>query len=127
MPRLPPAPQPAQAIACGSAFRRSVHEAGRRPLLMGTTTCSAETVLDLYPTLNLPHYSAVGWHACNHEKRGPCTVWHQHTRSTSDVQQHRADDAPDGTGGVLTGTRRVLGCWIEYVQADETQTMHRAA
>jgi hypothetical protein len=45
MPRLPPAPQPAQAIACCSAFRSSTPEAGRGPLLSGTAACSAVTVL----------------------------------------------------------------------------------
>jgi hypothetical protein len=112
MHRLPPAPQPAQAIACGSAFRRSVHEEGRRSLRMGTTTCSAEPVLELYPTRNLPHYSAVGWHACNHEKRGPCIVLHQHARSTSDVQKTLCRQRAGhhwGYSRVLKGTRLLDG------------------
>ncbi len=81
---------------------------GPATLLMGTIACSAETVLELYPTRNLPHYSAVGWHACNHEKRGPCIVLHQHTRSTSDAQQtscRRRAGRHWGYSRVLTGTQ----------------------
>jgi hypothetical protein len=94
------------------AVRSSVHEAGRRPLRMGTTACSAETVLELYPTRNLPHYSAVGWHACNDEKRGPCIVLHQHARSTSDVQKTLCRQRAGhhwGYSRVLKGTRLLDG------------------
>ena len=107
MPRLPPAPQPAQAIACGSAFRRSAHEAHRRALLSGTAACSAVTVLQLYPTLNLPHHSAAGWHACNHENRGPCTVRHaahsSNRRCAASLVQTTRRMALRGTQGVLKG------------------------
>ena len=130
MPRLPPAPQPAQAIACGSAFRRSVHEAGRRPLLMGTSACFAETVLELYPTRNLPHYSAAGWHACNHEKRGPCTVWHAAHTSNQRCATNIPQTTQRGTQGVLRGTEgysRVLGSLIECMRAHRTGAMLRAA
>jgi hypothetical protein len=117
MPRLPSAPHPAQATACGSAFQSSAHEAHRRPLLSVTAACSAVTVLQLYPTPNLPHHSAAGWHACNHDKRGPCTVLHAaHTsnqRCAANLVQTTRRMAQRGTKGYS----RVLGSWIECMQA----------
>ncbi len=113
MPRLPPAPESAQAIACGSAFRRSAHEAHRRALLSGTAACSAVTVLQLYPTLNLPHHSAAGWHACNHTERGPCTVLHAaHTssqRCAASLVQTTRRMARRGTQEVLRVLRGAQG------------------
>jgi hypothetical protein len=124
MPRLPPAPEPAQAIACGRAFRRSAHEAHRRPLLSGTAACSAVTVLQLYPTPNLPHHSAAGWHACNHTEHRRCTAAACGTHVQPAMRSKPgADDAPDGTEGYSRGTQgtegcsRVLGSWIECMQA----------
>jgi hypothetical protein len=128
VPRLHPAPQPAQATACGSAFQSSAHEAGRRPLLSVTAACSAVTVLQLYPTLNLPHHSAAGWHACNQEKRGRCCM--RHTRPTSDAQQTSCRRRAGWHRGVLKGTEgysRVLGSWIECMRAHRTGTMLSAA
>ena len=87
MPRLPPAPQPAQAIACGSAFRSSGHEAHRRQLLSGTAACSAVTVLQLYPTLTC-HTTRLldGTHAImRNADHAPCCM--RRTRPTSDAQQ----------------------------------------
>ena len=101
-PRLPPAPQPAQATACGSAFQSSGHEAHRRPLLSGTAACSAVTVLQLYPTLTY-HTTRLldGMHAStSYADHAPCGM--RHTRPASDAQPsivagwHR---------GVLRGTQ----------------------
>jgi hypothetical protein len=105
MPRLPPAPQPAQAIACGSAFRSSAHEAGRRPLLSGTAACSAVTVLQLYPTLTCHTTRLLMARMQSLETR----TMH-HAACDTHVQpamrsKLRADDAPDGTEGYPRGTQ----------------------
>jgi hypothetical protein len=110
MPRLPPAPQPAQATACGSAFRSSAHEAHRRQLLSGTAACSAVTVLQLYPTPNLPHDRLLdGTHAITRNAdHAPCCM--RRTRPTSDAQQASWQTtrrmAHRGTQGVLKGYSR---------------------
>ncbi len=58
------------------------------------------------PDSNLPHHSAAGWHACNHEKRGRCTVRHAaRTFNQRCAASIVADDAPDGTEGYSRGTR----------------------
>jgi hypothetical protein len=110
MPRLPPAPQPAQAIAFGKASSpEQCAPGGPATPADGyySVLCRNCTGTLPNPTLHLLTYSAVGWHACNHQKRGPCIVLHQHTRSTSDAQQNlcrrRAGRHWGGSQGVLLG------------------------
>ncbi len=109
-----------------AAFRGSVHEAGRRPLLSCTTACLARTVLELYVT-----YHTCCWMACiqSQETRTMHRVASAHTlnqRCAATIMQMRRM-ALRGTEGVLKGTQGVLGCWMECVQAHRTRTMHRAA
>jgi hypothetical protein len=105
MPRLPPAPQPAQATACGSAFQSSGHEAHRRPLLSGTAACSAVTVLQLYPTLTCHTIRLLdGTHAITRNAdHAPCCM--RHTRPTSDAQQTLCRRRAGWHRGVLRGTQ----------------------
>ncbi len=124
MPRLPPSPQPAQAIACGSAFRSSVHEAHQTTAAVGYCSVLCGNGTATLPASNLPHHSATGWHACNHEKRGRCTMLHatqtSDQRCAANLVQTTRRMAQRGTQGVLKGTEgysRALGSWIECMQA----------
>jgi hypothetical protein len=104
MPRLPPAPQPTQATACGSAFQSSAHEAHRQQPLSGTAACSAVTVLQVYPPLTC-HTTRLldGTHAITRNAdHAPCGM--RHTRLTS-AAIIVAEDAPDGTEGYPRGTQ----------------------
>ena len=108
MSRPPPAPQPAQATACGSAFQSSAHEAHRRPPLSGTAACSAVTVLQLYPTLTC-HTTRLldGTHAITRNAdHAPCCM--RHTRPTSDAQQTLCRRRAGCHRGVLKGYSRAL-------------------
>ena len=89
MPRLHPAPQPAQAIACGIPEQCSRGGPATTAVGYYSVLCCNSTVTLPQLLTTLPHYSTAGWAClqCEHTEHGACTVRHQPTRPTSDVQQ----------------------------------------
>jgi hypothetical protein len=102
------------APTCASHRRQRFPEQWARgaPTTAAVGYCSVlcENGTAALPDSNLPHHSAAGWHACNHERRGPCSVRHaartSNRRCAANLVQTTRRMAQRGTQGVLKGYSR---------------------
>ena len=101
-----------------SSTRNTDHEPPRHEGDSSNQRCAANLVQTMHGGV-VNGYSATGWHACKHTERRPCTVWHQHTRSTGDAHTLRRV-ALRGTQGCST----VLGCWTVSMQRAKRLVRH---